>query len=756
MKKRINLKLNNKGSGIITVLVAVVFLVLMGSLILMLTYTGFEMSTSVREGQKVNYDASTAMDEVKLGIQQVVSDSIESSYSSVLSKYTEKGSAIQNEFSDLFLKSFKNYKTKDSKGVETALLYEDGGKNYYKVKALSNMIIKCRNGSAEVITQTGQNIIEKADDGSTITFKNIKVRYTDGDRTQIISTDIVVTIPNIGYALSSFTVSGVPSFSAIVGGTLSQKDSTTTKTKITGGAYMGRLELAGDSQLELVDGIFVCDGDIDISGSYTSTSGSGESLVSKVGRVFVDNASTLWSNNIIIHTGSNASFLGNTYVSNDFDFAGKNASVILAGSYNGFGTGGENGREATKSSSIVVNGKGNKLDIDGLAELTIAGTSFVGESPLAATPSGSSVKMGESISVKENQRVYLIPEKFITYVGTGISSVKSNPEIFSNDYTVVKKDNDYYIVHKDKDSNNEIEERINLKKDGILWAKDGKNMTFDSYNAELQTVCTTIANQTIVYYFLRFNETYDSKNNLVYSAEENANRYFKDYMAQNPDDVQGYIKKYLTISSSNVATQTMGNFFVGGGETVTFRNFLSNGQATGVLANAKEYQVLYSNVCQTLSYNVKSNVESDNPFTYYINSEKIKAEITEGEAREFVNGNIKAIVVNGDYEYKSTPGDGISLIIATGKVTVSKDFEGLIMCGGNLELKGNANLEANSAKVEKAYAAIYEGTASKDDDRLVGDYFKVPIGVNNSWSSSASDSITSISGLVTYSNWKKN
>ena len=751
MKKRISLKLDNKGSGIITVLVAVVFLVLMGSLILMLTFTGFEMRTSDREGKKVSYDAATAMDEVKLGIQQAVSTSIESSYSSVLSKYTEKGAEIQNEFSDLFINSFKKYQTVDEKGEKANLLYEDGGKNYYNINAINNMIIRCRRGSAEIITPAGQNLVVKEADGSKITFKNIKVKYTDGDRSQVISTDVVVTVPNIGYTLSSFSISGIPSFAVIAGGELSQTDATTSVTSIRGGAYMKDLVLSGNSQIELVDGIFVCGGDIDISGSYATTVGAEGSTVEKKGRIIVDNESTLWTNNIIIHGNTNASFLGNTYVFNDLKFNGKNSDVTLAGTYSGFGTGGDDRRNANTSSSIIVNDKGNKLNIDNLSALTIAGCSFVGEKSSIGTPNGPAVKMGESISVKENQRVYLIPEKYIYYVGQDSTPAKSNPEIFSSDYTLIKKSETEYTLKDGMD----VEKRIDLKKDATLWTKDGKNMTFNSYNAELQPVYTNFSNQVVIYYFLKFNDTYDGEN-LVYSSEENANRYFKDYMAANPTDIQSYIKKYLTISSSNVASQTMGNFFVGGGENVTFRQFLSNGQATGVLANAKEYQTLYSNVCQTLSYDVSSGTANDNPFTYYINSEKIASEIGENTAREFVNGDIKAVVVNGDYTYSSSSDEKISLIIATGTVTIEKEYEGLVMCGGNLELKSNASLKANSSEVEKAYAAVYEGTSSKDDDRLVGDYFKVPIGENNSWSVSAADSITSISGLVTYSNWKKN
>lgn len=761
MKKRFSLKLNNKGSGIVTVLIAVVLLTLMGSLLLMLAFTGFEMKASDRSGKQNAYDASTAMDEIKVGIQNVVSQSIESSYAYALNRFSEKGAEVQNKFSENFIESLKKSKVNGEN-----LIYTTGTQNHYRVSVIKDMIVNCREGEAKVTTNEDDARLVVAENKQKITFKNVSVSYTNKGRTTSITTDINVTVPDISHSFSQFSASGVPSFSAIVGGELIQNGTAATVTSITGGAYMDDLVLKSDSQLILKDGIFVCRNNADISGHYTNTVDGQEVK----GRIIADTDSTFWANNVIMRGSSDARFLGNTYVANDLNFAGNNSELILSGTYTGFGIGGESGKDPSKSSSIIVNGKKNKIDMEGLANLVLAGFSFVGESPLGASGNqfnstliasdATKIKMGESFSVRENQRIYLVPDGFISYdivKGEGQNTVpRTNPDIFSNDYSFVKDENGTYLITKtiiENDEDKSIQYKVTFDTTKTLWTKDGKPQTFASYNAQLQPVCMVVNNQLIVYYFITFNETKDTNNEVKYTANDNANRYFKDYVAANPSLLNSYVGKYIEASGSKVASQTMGNFFVGGG-TLTFRDYLSNTQSLGIESNSEQYMVYYSNMCQTLTYTQSSTNPDDNPFTYYINIGKITTEIPNVQEFKDENGVVSALVVNGNYVYNDHSSSDIHLIIATGNVTVQKSFKGLIFCNGELHLDSDASLTANSKEVEKAYSCTAKVGG---EERVVGDYFKVSIGEGSEESGSTSSIYSrSIPSLVTYSNWKKN
>lgn len=753
MKNRIkNLKLNNKGSGIVTVLIAVVFLTLMGSLLLMLAFTGFEMKSSDRAGKQNTYDASTAMDEIRVGIQEAVSKSVEDSYAYALNRYSEKGADIQSRFAQNFISSFEKSEIKGEKLIEK----KDASASFsYNLNALNGMIVNCRDGVAAVTTPEDKAEVVIDADNLKIVFKNVAVSYTNKGRTTKVSADINVVIPDIGYSLSQFTVSGVPSFTAIVGGNLIQDGTTASVTQISGGAYMNNLELKSNSRLVLNDGIFVCRNNADISGSYNTV---GEEGVVE-GRMVVSAESTFWAKNIILRDLSAASFLGNTYIENDLDLAGRESSITLSGSYTGFGTGGEDGNDASKSSSIIVNGKKNKINLDGLSNLVLAGFGFVGESPIAASSEtyapavspvqgNTNIKMGESLTVRENQKVYLVPDGYLNYVvksgDVQNRAPSTNPDIFPDTDSFVKEEDGTYSIHI-----GEKEYAVTLDTTKPLWTIDGKSLNFASYNAQLKPVCMVVSNQLVVYYFISFKGSSDGKT----TADENANRYFKDYVLANPVQLNNYVSKYVEVSESKVASQTMGNFFVGSGN-LTFRDYLSNSQSAAIRANSAQYEKYFSNMCQTLSYNESSNDPDDNPFTYYINSEKITDELNGVQEFKDENGTTVALVVDGNYTYDDTSSSDIHLIIATGTVTVKKNYEGLIFCGENLKLDADTSLSANSKEVEKSYAG-----AAKigEEDRRIGDYFKIPIGESSNWSeSSESGSGKSVASLVTYSNWKKN
>lgn len=125
----------------------------------------------------------------------------------------------------------------------------------------------------------------------------------------------------------------------------------------------------------------------------------------------------LWANRIKIGSSS-ALFRGTTYVQDDLDLSGSQTAATLAGSYYGFGN---SLTDSTKSSAILVNGAETMLDMSGLTRLMLAGHSFITNPSSSGTT--TDVLMGESVSVRGNQRAYLVPTDYLDGAG-------SNPLIF--------------------------------------------------------------------------------------------------------------------------------------------------------------------------------------------------------------------------------------------------------------------------------------------------------------------------------------
>ena len=103
MKRLLNLLKSKNGSGIVTVLVAILFLSAFGTLSLYLAYTSTEMITSERKGREASYNAETCMEEIKAGLQITVSDAIAQCYNTIMPKYTSYNKDISEEFNRMYL-----------------------------------------------------------------------------------------------------------------------------------------------------------------------------------------------------------------------------------------------------------------------------------------------------------------------------------------------------------------------------------------------------------------------------------------------------------------------------------------------------------------------------------------------------------------------------------------------------------------------------------------------------------------------------
>ncbi len=470
MKRLINQLKSNKGSGIVTVLVAVLFLSAFGTLSLYLAYTSTEMVTSERKGREATYNAETCMEEIKAGLQITVSDAIAKSYNEIMPRYTSYNKDISDEFNKLYLDSVLGAKVINYNGtvnpeddddeesndsVAHKIVYFDGnlfniekqadGKykpsGTYDCTQLARLVEETRNGTCRVFSGSSDNtagILQLTD--TEIIIKDITVSYETGGRKSSVTSDISIGIPDLGYLMTQYAISGIPDFSLICKGTLHQDEENGKTARIFGSAYADGINLEKDSQLILGNGgTFIVKNAVDLAGNAT-------------GERFTTNANTsLWARDINVYNSTNAKLAGKTYVENDLKFLGTSSSVQLGGkdedghsfgTYYGFGC---DASDPSKSSSIIFNHateetNKNNLDISNLTDLVLSGVSFVSNSNRfgLSSPSrineaaglfddddttmpGSSVttdrigaRTGMSIDAKFNQVIYFAPKGEVT------------------------------------------------------------------------------------------------------------------------------------------------------------------------------------------------------------------------------------------------------------------------------------------------------------------------------------------------------
>lgn len=762
MKLRALLK-NNKGAGIITVMVAVMFLTAFGSVLLMLSYTGFEMRTSDRKGKENLYDASSMMEQINAGIQQICSEAIVDSYGETLIRFNDYGSDITREFQvkyrDFISKCyFKEAETNlltgertEAKWTKATSVTNDANwiinnESKYNLSVLESMIVDTKGGTVTLASTSGCNVknittpIIVDETPKPIILEGVSVTYTKDDRTTTVTTDITINYPVIGYANNTYKDSGINENACIAQGKLIQNGG--TPCWIYGGGYFGGIELKGSntlvlSRLDTDNARFVIAGDTDITsdgyGSYPRLA-VGKVLMHKEGTevrpavidqqtvdgktyyAYTDENLDYWTGNIKAHTGSDVAFYSNTYVADNLELAGTGASVALGGSYFGFGT--ENS-DIGRQSSIISNARNTSLDISDLNRLSIAGYAFVGNSNL--------VRTAESISVKDNQISYLIPAEFIkysyTYENTGGENVtvndvevKTNPEIMDASR--------FHSIQSWSLS------------DDPIWKNSDKTLA-DYGVTEPQVVVDVFPGSARynVYLFVKFGDTLDDDGNLVKSAEENANRFFKDYFIHNPSEIGRYINNYVNLIGAATSTNTVGNGFksemVGSKKVISLSDYLSPSDAAALRSEAMDNADAYNRLVTNLNIGEINEDTEENPILNIVSSD---LENIEGKYilyyKEDENNNPVAVGLasNKDIEIKIYNGqkivkvdgetlqnvnpDNVSLIITTGNITIDGSgsskgltYNGLLMCYGDLELKNGAILNRDPTSVTEAYKA---------------------------------------------------
>ena len=686
------MKLNNTGSTMMIVMVAVSLIAVLATVLMAMSYMNYNMKVTELNSKKNFYTAEVVLDQINVGLQKEISDSVEDAYVRAMQRYTLENDIERNtNFANYYIGELRNRLRTASLDSQYQIapidtdgdgVYDCGLVHYLDASlqaAYANGNLKI--GTIESSEPKMESVaISKINDAGDIEYEsqglmlyNLRIEYTDANKfTSVIETDIRLKTPS----LTLVTKTAMPNVfdyslvadAGILGGT------TGTTTTFDGNVYAGK-----DTENPTVDL-----GGISVTNSHNWTF-EGESRIVSAGPVTVAGGTTslkatyetdCWFDSISLpkYVAADSGTLvleGNTYVRDDLTIDGNGAEVTLGGNYYGFGY----GDTAEKSSAIVINGKNSSLDMSGLDRLMLGGNAYIQTSKVTYNVNGPftadhnvDILTGNSLAVKSDQIAYLVPAECIGVNGTEVK-IGRNPMT-----------KDEYLEWLDYEKKRVSGDTTFANYQLVSFTKDtntiGKSLgEYDLNGNGYKTIFRTINGETLCYLYLDLTE--DGAANYYidyyYAAETKMNRYIAAYnnrIVMNPtmieQELKGTALSYALDSAGgdiSIVANTMG-----ASRPVDEIQAIQSEQDT----NQARFERLQSKL--TLE---ESDVSADElTRTVYANliNESVMNSLTNnttGEKKELElsTGKIYAVFVNnrgkGPYIYTD---EDICVIVATGDV----------------------------------------------------------------------------------------
>lgn len=700
----------------------------------------YQMKVTNRNSKNNFYDAERVLDEIRLGLQNDVSQVMSAAYYQTLEDYADKDlKEAEEHFEDVYTEQLRER------------LRSSADKRYYDMEYLLSFLDSRVKKNTKLETAEGKKaVLSVNSDG--VTLKNLYLTYIDEkEYISRVATDIQIRIPDLNFSRFHST-SNVVQYALIAQKGINVEG--TTKTlNLNGSVYAGSsttaegLVVKNGSTVNLLNGK-------DLVTSDTVTVKDG-------GTLNQEEKATIWTNDIVSENNSNLTLQGNTYVANDLTLFGS-ASVTLGGEYYGFG----NPRAALQatsvqdlqlqsdiddspadySSSIIVNGIGTsgkaRLNLKDSETLMLAGNAYVGD---------SKVFMGESLTVKSNQIAYLVPESCM--MGA------------SNPMTAEMRTEMLNAVAGET----ERDQEVNFRNQILLRVQT-------DVSGDVEQVVQMLSKDGLYYYYMQF------------SSPKAANQYFTaHYQSPASDKIKNYLQYYVEDQEVKINTdaklESNGNILVYDengisaigdsiGEGMT--DLSQDSKTASQLANYQDiFHALNTNL--SLDYASLTNMQRARDTVYgnlfnsathwrrYNRTQVYYDWYEDGESNiAYVYDNagvgITQKISTAKKQAKSSAGGTLKILIVSGNVIVDEDFDGLILCGGYATIKpssaGQINLSSDpemvsrvindSIDLSKGVYALKE--FMYDPDRYSGEFFTT---------GDRSDNYIRLEDLVVYTNWSK-
>lgn len=734
---------DDRGASLLAVLILMVVVSAIAVVITKITIVNIQMKEVERGTKKNFYSADAIMDDLRTGAREQAETALENAYADVLQHYvdyTSGGKNVQDVFKQNYMNGLEKYfadpmKTKvDTTNKQGNVVYRVAGYDADKVKGC------ILDGTQQGCFVAPADPKYEIDYGAgTFTLKDVRVVYKDAqDYETTITTDLVFSTPDMNFSGQS-QVKEFMKYALIADDQINVNASNVT---VDGSVYagVGGIVASGNGTGELKGRMILTRGDI--------VADMGSAL--KVG----DGNSSIWAENLMT-TGKSAATLdvnGNMYVADDLALNAKESKVTLQGNYYGYnfqknyGAGDTVATDADFSSAIMINGKSSSLNIQNLKYLLLAGRTFISR---GNNSSNTDIQMGESIAARTNQLAYYVPERYVK-VESGESTLlkwndAQNVRIGEKEYPI--GESDYAAsIHVDP-----------VKLDGWL----------------------NHANPIVPYYYTNGVNYY-----LNFKSQQDANEFYAAYYAGNTGKAGGLAGTYLDknaliIDEHNKVIMTLSG-------DIMYRTkpeeMFQEKAVTIEPDNWKDSAGLLWDYCSKLAVSYKSLELGLKDFGQSVTPDQVRFSVTDENGHEKIDKSIDPLfdklidrsALQEEIAKHKNPGDagftvyhpaddvylidntGVydlptsitkGIVVATGSVKVSGNFEGLIISGGKVTFDANVQVKGNKLLVSNLF--------KEDQSRKAPLFSKFFRDCSGTAASNISGQLD-LDSYINYDEWKKN
>ena len=552
----------NRGFSLLTVIVAVSFIGILGLLVLYMALSNFQMKITDLKGKDSFYTAERAIEEIRVGLQEDVGNSMSEAYIKVLETYNKDGSSKdvvldkqrQSEFVNEFIKKLaarlQNGTDQSEYSLEYLTAYLDLNNSDKFDDTKETLLVTTPSDKTPVMTK---------DKNSGILLKNLKVIYVDPKGyASVIETDIRLGIPKVQFPTPS-TLPDLMNMIVVADQGIVCEAGGTDATTISGSIYSGILKDISDNTIlenNPRTSIWVKPGaNLDIQNGEKIVS-AGEIYTGQNATFISETGVTLWAEGVKL-SSAQVNLLGTTYLSDDLTIeSGNSSKVTVQGEYYGYGSptsarrslnqylyndANDRWSDTALSSAIVINGKNTTLDLSGVRKMMLAGRSYIGTSnvnSISGKNNDNDIMMGESITVKGTQLAYLLPPELID-----TSKLKNTSD--SEEEIDIKNPMSYLDYEKcGLMSMSSVPVKMDEKVEA-LGNQSLNDIGVDSQKPVQEVFYNNNADEGYVYFYLNFSDTSEG------------NRAASDFMYNyymNNSTVKTNIDKYLSFYFNNMNT----------------------------------------------------------------------------------------------------------------------------------------------------------------------------------------------------------
>ena len=734
---------DDRGASLLAVLILMVVVSAIAVVITKITIVNIQMKEVERGTKKNFYSADAIMDDLRTGAREQAETALENAYADVLQHYvdyTSGGKNAQDVFKQNYMNGLEKYfadpmKTPvDTTNEQGNVVYRVAGYDADKVKGCildgtqQGCFVAPADPKYEIDYGTG-----------TFTLKDVRVVYKDAqDYETTITTDLVFSTPDMNFSGQS-QVKEFMKYALIADDQINVNASNVT---VDGSVYAGAggIVASGNGTGVLNGRMILTRGDIVADMGSTLMVGNGNS--------------SIWAENIMT-TGKSAATLnvnGNMYVADDLALNAKESKVTLQGNYYGYnfqknyGAGDTVATDADFSSAIMINGKSSSLNIQNLKYLLLAGRTFISR---GNNSSNTDIQMGESIAARTNQLAYYVSDKYVkTENGEGVVlkwNDAQNVRIGEKEYPI--GESDYAAsIHVDP-----------VKLDGWL----------------------NHANPIVPYYYTNGVNYY-----LNFKSQQDANEFYAAYYAGNTGKAGGLAGTYLDknaliIDEHNKMIMTLSG-------DIMYRTkpeeMFQEKEVTIEPDNWKDSAGLLWDYCSKLAVSYKSLELGLKDFGQSVTPDQVRFSVTDENGHEKIDKSIDPLfdklidrsALQEEIAKHKNPGDagftvyhpaddvylidntGVydlptsitkGIVVATGSVKVSGNFEGLIISGGKVTFDANVQVKGNKLLVSNLF--------KEDQSRKAPLFSKFFRDCSGTAASNISGQLD-LDSYINYDEWKKN